>query len=373
MKKIMITVNVAFVAYNFRYGLMKELSDQGYEVVVVGAKDSSSKDIEKNGWKFIDIPIDRKGTSVLNDLKLLKAYKNIYKKEKPNIIFQFTIKPNIYGTLAAKSLKIPVVNNITGLGEIFLKENLIAKVVKFLYKISFKTPKKVFFQNYDDMNLFLENKLVKKEICDRLPGSGVNLKIFCPMEKTINDDNILFLFIGRISDEKGVRILYEAAKKLKKKYNNLEFQLLGKIYEDEKNVIKKEELDNWRKEGILNYLGTSKDVRQEIKNSDCIVLPSYYREGVPRTLIESAAMEKPIITTDNVGCRDIVDDGYNGFLCESKSLKSLIEKIEKFLMLNTEERAKLGKNGRIKVEREFDEKIVIEKYLNELSKERNKC
>ncbi|MGB6128513.1 MAG: glycosyltransferase family 4 protein [Psychrilyobacter sp.] len=366
MKKIMITVNVAFVAYNFRYGLMKELSSQGYEVVVVGAKDSSSKDIEKNGWEFIDIPIDRKGTNILNDLKLLKAYKNIYKKEKPDIIFQFTIKPNIYGTLAAKSLKIPVVNNMTGLGEIFLKEDLIAKVVKFLYKVSFKTPKKVFFQNYDDMNLFLENGLVKKEICDRLPGSGVNLEKFYPMDKIIKNDNVLFLFIGRISDEKGVRVLYEAAKKIKNKYNNLEFQLLGKIYEDEKNAIKVEELNNWRKEGILDYLGTSKDVRQEIKNSDCIVLPSYYREGVPRTLIESAAMGKPIITTDNGGCRDIVDNGYNGFLFEPKCVDSLVEGINKFLKLNDEERAELGKNGRTKAKQEFDEKIVIEKYLKEL-------
>ena len=366
MKKIMITVNVAFVAYNFRYGLMKELSNKGYEVVVVGARDNSSKDIEKKGWRFIDIPIDRKGTNILNDFKLLKSYKNIYKKEKPDIIFQFTIKPNIYGTLAARSLKIPVVNNITGLGEIFLKDNLMAKIVKTLYKISFKTPQKVFFQNYDDMNLFLENKLVKKEICDRLPGSGVNLKKFYPMDKTIENDNILFLFIGRISDEKGVRVLYEAAKKLKNKYNNLEFQLLGKIYKDEKNAIKEEELNNWREDGILNYLGTSKDVRQEIKNSDCIVLPSYYREGVPRTLIESAAMAKPIITTDNVGCRDIVEDDYNGFLCEPKNVESLVGKIENFLRLSEKERNFLGENGRVKVEMEFDEKIVIEKYLNEI-------
>lgn len=365
-KKIMLNVNVAFVAYNFRYGLMKELEKQGYEIVVVGAKDSSAKEIEKNGWKFIDIPIDRKGASIFNDFKLMWNYYKVYKQEKPYKILQFTIKPNIYGTLAAKILKSPVINNMTGLGEIFLNESLLNKIVKLLYKISFKFPQKVLFQNFDDMNLFLENGLIKKELCDRIPGSGVDIEKFKPQEMTRKDNKVKFLFIGRISEEKGVRILYEAAKKIKEKYDNVEFELLGKIYKDEKNAIPENELKKWEEEKIVTYLGTSKDVREEIKEANCIVLPSYYREGVPRTLIESASMAKPIITTDNVGCRDIVDDGYNGYLAEPKNVESLVEKIEEFLKLSKEKRTSLGENGRSKAINEFDEKIVIEKYLREL-------
>lgn len=368
IKKIMITVNVAFVAYNYRYGLMQELTKQGYEVVVVGAKDSTTNYIKKNGWRFIEVPIDRKGKNILNDLKLLRMYKNIYKKEKPDMIFHFSIKPNIYGSLAARFLKIPVVNNLTGLGEVFLKDNLLTEIVKILYKVSFKSPQKVFFQNCDDMNFFLKNKLIKKDICGRLPGSGVDIKKFYPMKQKIKSENISLLYIGRISEEKGIRILYEAAKILKIKYKNLEFKLLGKICLDEKNAILKEELNRWENEGIIKYLGTSQDVRNEIKEADCIVFPSYYREGVPRALIESAAMGKPIITTDNVGCRDIVEDGYNGFLCEKKNPLDLVEKIEKFLNLTEKEKSILGENGRDKVEREFNEIIVINKYLDEIKK-----
>jgi len=365
MKKVLLVANTAWTIYNFRFGLLSELVKNGYKVHVIGANDFDISKFDALGVKYTELKIDRKGRNPINDLKLLLEYKRLYKKIKPDIIFQFTIKPNIYGTLAAKTLNIPVVNNVTGLGDVFLKENLTSKIVKILYKFSFKYPQKVFFQNYDDMNLFLENKLIKEKICDRLPGSGINIDKFKPMEKQINDKTV-FLFIGRVTPEKGILILKEAAEKIKNKYNNIEFQILGKIFRDDPNAISENQLIQWTKEGIINYLGTSEDVRHEIKKSDCIILPSYYREGVPRTLIEAASMGKPIITTDNVGCRDIVENGYNGFLCQPKNSDSLIEKIKKFIELSTEERNVLGKNGRGKVKKEFDEKIVIEKYLREL-------
>lgn len=366
MKKILLVANTAWTIYNFRFGLINELVNQGYEVFVVGAKDFDTEKFKEIGIKFIELDIDRKGTNPLNDLKLLKNYRKIFKQINPDYIFNFTIKPNIYGTLAARGLNIPIINNVTGLGETFLKENMLSKVIRSLYKLSFKYPQKVFFQNDDDMGLFLEKKLVKKEICGRLPGSGVNIERFKPHNKEKIDEKIRFLFIGRVNPEKGVYILKEAAEKIKLNNKNVEFQILGKIFKDDSKAISEEELMEWSKKGIINYLGTSNDVRIQIKKADCIVLPSYYREGVPRTLIESGAMGKPIITTDNVGCRDMVDHGYNGFICKSKCVDSLVEQIEKFLKLTQDERDSLGRNGRIKVEKEFDEKIVIQKYLREL-------
>ena len=364
MKKIILNANTLFAVYNFRCNLMKSLEKEGCEIVCLGNKDSSSEQIEKNGWRYIDASMDRRGTSIINDAKLFFNYLKIFKKEKPDYILNFTIKPNIYGSLAAKLLNIPTINNVTGLGDIFDKENLTSKIVKILYKISFKFPKKIFFQNDDDLNIFLKNNLVDKKICGRLPGSGVEIERFTPKEIKKEDNKIRFLFLGRISNKKGVRIINEVSKILTPKYPNIEFQLLGKVYTDEEGHISKEELSSWEKESNIKYLGTSKDVTKEISKADCIIFPSFYREGVPRSLIESAAMGKPILTTDNVGCRDIVNDGYNGYLAKPNDIDSMVKIVEKFLNLSKKEKEILGKNGRKKAVEEFDEKIVINKYLN---------
>ncbi|MDR3258911.1 MAG: glycosyltransferase family 4 protein [Fusobacteriaceae bacterium] len=363
MKKIILNAHISFALYNSRYGLMKELSEKGYEVVCVSGRDSTSDEIEKNGWKCLNVEIDRRGKNLLHDFKLFWNYLKIYKKERPLCILHYTIKPNIYGTIAAKILNIPVINNITGLGDTFGTSKL-AMIVKILYKISFKFPKKVFFQNDDDMQIFIKNKLISKNICSRIPGSGVDIKKFDIIEIAKKDGKIIFLFLGRISNSKGVRIVNTISKEINKKYPNVEFWLLGAIYKEDKNHISKDELLKWEKESNIKYLGTSNDVREQIKEADCIIFPSYYREGVPRSLIESAAMGKPILTTDNVGCRDIVKDGYNGFLAIPRDAKSMLAVVEKFLSLSLEERKKMGINGRKKVEEEFDEKIVIKKYLD---------
>lgn len=364
MKKILLSANNCFVLYNFRFSLMKELEKNNYKIVCLAGKDSSSKEIKKNEWRFIDIPIDRRGKNLFNDLRLFFNYLKIYRKEKPMCVLHYTIKPNIYGTIAARILKIPVINNVTGLGDTFSKENLTYKIVKILYKISFKFPRKVFFQNTDDMELFLKNKLIDLKNCDQIPGSGVDLNKFNILKRERRDNKIIFLFLGRISNSKGVRIINEISEKIFKENLNVEFWLLGKIYEDEENHISKDELLTWEQKSNIKYLGTSKDVREQIKEADCIIFPSFYREGVPRSLIESAAMGKPILTTKNVGCKDIVEDGYNGYLAEPKDTESMLRIVEKFLSLSEEEKKIMGLNGRKKAEKEFDEKIVIKKYLN---------
>ena len=363
MKKIILNANNGFAIYNFRCNLMKRLAKEGYSIICMARRDSSLYEIENNNWRFIDSNLDRRGKNIFKDLKLFFFYLRVFKHEKPEYVLNFTIKPNIYGTLAAKLAGVPVINNITGLGDVFDTKNLTSKIVKILYKISFRFPKKVFFQNDDDMKIFLDNKLIDKKLCDRLPGSGVEVERFTPEELVKEDDKIKFLFLGRISVKKGVKIINEVSKILSPKYPNIEFQLLGKIYIDEEGHISKEELNRWEKESNIKYLGTSKDVRNEIKKVDCIIFPSYYREGVPRSLIESASMGKPILTTNNVGCRDIVEDGYNGYLAKPNDVNSMVEIVERFLKLSEDERKIMGENGRNKVLKEFDEKIVINKYL----------
>jgi len=287
----------------------------------------------------------------------------VYKRLRPDIICHYNIKPNIYGTIAASILKIPTINNIAGLGTLFIKQNFITKIAKWLYKFSQKKATKIFFQNQDDFKMFVGERLVQKDKCDVLPGSGVDIEKFKPIVK--KDDGVFrFLVVSRMLWAKGIQEFIDAAKIIKQKHQNVEFQLLGYLDMKTPTAISKKQMNIWVKDGCINYLGDSDDVRVKISKADSIVLPSFYREGIPRVLLEGASMQKPIITTDNVGCRDVVDDGVNGYLCEVKNAEDLADKMEKMLKLTNEQRNAMGKAGRRKVMKEFDERIVICKYID---------
>lgn len=364
MQKIAIVVNNSWYAYNMRFNLALAFKSQGYDVVFICPYDKYSEKI-KEEFDYIDIVLNTKGTNPIEDLKTIYRYYKIYKHIKPDIILHYTIKPNIYGTIVASILNIPTINNIAGLGTLFINQNIITKIAKWLYKVSQKRATKVFFQNNDDLNMFVDEKLVEKYKCDVLPGSGVDIEKFKPIEK--EEDGIFrFLIVSRMLWAKGIGEYIEAAKIIKEKYKTVEFQLLGFLDTASPTAISKEQMDIWIKDGTVNYLGTSDNVKDEISKVDCIVLPSYYREGTPRTLLESASLEKPIITTDNVGCRDVVDDGINGYLCEVKSSKDLAKKMKMMINLTNDERKVMGKAGRKKIVKEFDEKIVINKYLESI-------
>lgn len=361
-KKIAIAVNNSWYAWNMRANLGFAFQKQGYEVVFISPYDKYSENIKEH-FRYIDININSKGTNPIEDLKTIYMYYKTYKELKPDIVLQYTIKPNIYGTIAASMLNIPTINNIAGLGTLFIKQNFITSIAKWLYKFSQKRATKIFFQNQDDFKMFVEEKLVLQEKCDVLPGSGVDINKFVPIEKKEDDGVFRFLLISRMLWAKGIQEFIDAAKIIKEKYNNVEFQLLGHLDVESPTAISKEQMDIWVKDGYVKYLGSSDDVRVEIAQADCIVLPSFYREGTPRILLESASMAKPIITTDNVGCKDVVDDGVNGFLCKIKDSEDLALKMEKMLNLSFYERNTMGKAGREKIVKEFDEKIVMEKYL----------
>lgn len=375
-KTIAIVINTSWNIYNFRLGLLKALQKKGYKIVVIAPQDNYSEKLEELGFEFHSISINKQGKNPVEDLRLVYDFYRLYKQVNPHVVLHYTIKPNIYGTIAASHiLNIPTINNIAGLGTLFVKQNIITQIVKFLYRFSQNKAKTIFFQNSDDLKLFTLEKLVDKNKCDVLPGSGINTEIFQPQEQKREDDVFKFLLISRMLWEKGIGEYVEAAKIIKHKFKNVDFQLLGFLDVENPSAITRKQINTWIDEDLVNYLGTSDNVKEHISKADCIVLPSFYREGTPRVLLESASMAKPIITTDNIGCKDVVDDNINGFLCEAKNSQDLADKMEMMINLSEEDRKVMGQKGRKKIINQFDEKIVIQKYLEAIKKvlnEKNK-
>jgi len=363
-KKIAIVSNTSWYIFNFRMNLINGLISKGYEVIAIAPHDEYSNKLKESGInKFIELKIESGGINPFEDIHTLYRLYKIYQGEKPDIVFHFTPKPNIYGTIAANKLQIPAVNNISGLGRIFINRTIITHIVKILYRYSQKRATKVFFQNKDDLALFLSENLIQEQKCDVLPGSGVNIQQFIPKVLVKKDSTFRFILIARMLWDKGVGEYVEAARILKTKYSHLEFQLLGFLDVQNPSAISSGKMNEWVNQGLVNYLGTTDRVGDFLEKADCVVLPSY-REGTPRSLLEAASMAKPIITTNSVGCKEVVDDGINGFLCKVKDATDLAEKMEQMILLNEDERLEMGKRGREKMIREFDEKIVIQKYLD---------
>ena len=359
-KTVAIVINTSWNIFNFRIGLLKALEEEGYQIIAIAPKDKYSFKLKEMGFKYYDIPINSKGTNPFEELKLLYAFYKLYKEIKPDIILHYTIKPNIYGSLAAKILGIPVIANISGLGTIFLNKHFSSKVGQVLYKIALTIPQKVFYQNRDDQELFIKNRLVTESRTDVLAGSGIDTEKFKPLDNKRESEVFRFLFIGRLIKDKGILEYVEAIRIILLDFK-VEFHILGDFYRGNPTAITEDELKMWVKEGIIHYLGMSDDVKSVIDRYDCIVLPSY-REGLSRVLLESASMATPIITTDVAGCKEVVDDGINGYLCKVKDVTSLVKQMKKMILLNNDERRVMGLKGREKVKNEFDEKLVIEKY-----------
>jgi glycosyltransferase involved in cell wall biosynthesis len=287
-----------------------------------------------------------------------------YRSIRPDIILHYTIKPNIYGTLAAAMLRIPVINNVCGLGTVFLKDNLVSAIAIWLYKVSFRFAKKVFFQNPDDLKLFVDKKMARAEVADLLPGSGIDLKKFQSVPFRRNE-TFTFLLISRLITDKGVLDYIDAVKSLPKAGFKARFQVLGAMDPQHKRGIAVNVIRDWIDNHVIEYLGTTRDVRKFIRDADCIVLPSY-REGTPRTLLEAASCSKPIIATNVAGCNHVVVDEYNGLLCRMKDAADLAAKMTQLATCEQEKLALFARNGRLKMQAEYDENLVINKYLGAL-------
>jgi glycosyltransferase involved in cell wall biosynthesis len=317
------------------------------------------------GAAFIPVPMDSSGTSVAQDLRLLWRYAKVFRTLRPFAYLGFTAKPNIYGSMAARTVRAKVINNVSGLGTVFIKKGPLTGLVARLYRVAFRTSSTVFFQNRDDMELFIANRIARRNQSALLPGSGVDLQRFNPRQSARPPGPFRFLFLGRLLWDKGVAEYVEAARLVRQSHPEARFQILGPLGVDNRTAVPSSYLERCRAETIVEYLGESDDVRDAIEQADCIVLPSY-REGLPRALLEGSAMGKPVVATDVPGCRDAVDDGETGYLCEARSAPSLAAAMTRMLDLSPADRIKMGERGRGKVEREFGESIVVAKYLEAL-------
>lgn len=359
MKKVLILINSVGGLYNFRRELVHRLLEEGYDVTISAPYFENVAYFENIGCTFVETKIDRRGKNPISDLKLLLKYIKIIKDLKPTTVLTYTVKPNVYGGVACRILQIPLIANVTGLGTAVDNKGFLQDLTLFLYKISFKKAKHIFFQNKENQMFFLDNKVIKNNY-SLLPGSGVNLNYFSPLNYP-KDGTINFFFIGRVMKEKGIDQYLEAAEFIKLKYPNTAFHILGNC--DKSYIEKIKELE---KRDLLKYYGRQEDVREFHKFSHCTIHPSYYPEGMSNVLLESAASGKPLITTGRPGCKEIVNEGINGYIFEEKNSQDLIKKIEKFINMDYEAKKKMGLAGRLKVEKEFDRNIVIDAYISEM-------
>ena len=360
MKKILILANKDITLLYFRKELIEKLVAEKNEVIVCFPKSDKVNEFVNMGCKFIDIKMDRRGTNPIKDMGIIFNYLKILKETKPDIVLTFTIKPNLYGGFACRIRKIPYIANITGLGTALQNEGLLQKLTIFLYHIAFKKIKCCFMQNEDNMKFFEKHKIAdgKRKL---LPGSGVNLEKYKLLEYPKENDDLEFLFIGRIMKEKGIDLYIETAKYIKSKYKNTKFHVIGYCEQDYEGI-----LEDLQKEEIIIYHGKQDNMIPFYKLSCCTIHPTYYPEGMSNVLLESAASGRPVITTDKPGCREIVDEGVTGFIVKPQDIESLKIAVEKFINMPYEEKVNMGLTGRRKVEKEFDRNIVIDKYLKEI-------
>jgi glycosyltransferase involved in cell wall biosynthesis len=365
--RVAIVINTSWNIWNFRRGLVKALLAAGHEVLAIAPPDDYSARLESElGCRYVPILMENKGTNPIKDAQLTRRFLATYKRERPDVVLHFTIKPNIYGTLAARLAGIPSINNVSGLGTVFLIENLVSKVARGLYRLAFRYPHKVFFQNNDDRELFIRYGLIRPERTGLVPGSGVDLARFQPQEGVGRPAGVpfTFLMVARVLYEKGIVEYFEAARQVQAALgvDKVRFQLLGGVDEAGGIGVPRTTFEKWLADGAIDYLGTSDNVAEHLHRADCVVLPSY-REGTPKTLLEAAACGKPLITTDVPGCRETVQHGRNGYLCQVRDAADLAAKLQAMAQLLPARLNAMGQASRELAEEKFDEKLVLREYL----------
>ena len=363
--KIAFVGNSALTMMNFRLGLMKVLSSE-YEVVMIAPKDCELTPLEGTDIRFIPVEMDSKGTNPFKDIRLYRHLIAVYRRERFDFVFHYTIKPVIYGSMAAAVTNTRYVSVVTGLGYTFIKRNWLFHLSCLLHRTALRKAESVWFLNDDDCGMFVQLGLVSPKKVHVIPGEGVDTAYFSSQQPL--PERFTFLFCGRMLRYKGVELFVRAAELLKKEFPSARWQLLGPLDANNLAGIKPNEMELWARQGLVEYLGVAKDVRPYLEQCTCLVLPSYFREGVPRSLMEAAAMQRPIIATNSVGCKDVVIEGENGLLCEPNNLDSLTDTMRRMLHMPQDCLAEMGKNGRELMLRKFDERLIIKEYKDLLNK-----
>ena len=365
-KRIVISSNYAWTILNFRRNLIQKLLNDGYEVVLVTQFDGYEDALKQQKVHLHNLSISRKGLNPFSDFWTFVNYCYVFARHKPSTAIFFTIKPVIYGSLAARILDIPSIAMITGLGTVFIRKNFVTKVVQLLYRLSLGKISSVIFQNQDDRRAFIDNSLVDSRVARLSPGSGIDLKHF-KYEPYPETSEVIFLMIARMLFDKGVAEFVEAARMVAGNHQNVRFQLLGPLGVENRTAVSAGQMKTWVSEGFVEYLGETESVTPFIQEASCVVLPSY-REGTSRVLLEACALGRPVIATEVPGCREIVENGVSGLLCQPRDARGLHDQMIKILIMDWRQRRDMGKAGRQKVEKEFDEKIVLSIFSEEISK-----
>ena len=362
---VILAANTSWYLYNFRAGLIRSLISRGYTVVTAAPRDSHTYLLEELGVIFCHVHMDNRGINPLKDALTVVQYIVIGRRHRPDCWLNFTIKPVIYGAIAGYLTGARVISTITGLGTSFLHRKRLAFLVELMYRLTQRLATKIFFQNEEDREFFQRKRLIEEEKADLVPGSGIDVEKFT-LRKLPNEENFRFLMIARLLWDKGVAEYVEAARVLGQIDCRLIFQIVGRIETESEEAVPSSELNRWVDEELIVYLGESDDIRRQISQADCVVLPSY-REGLPRALLEASAMGRPVIAADAPGSRSVVIDGQTGLLCEARSASSLIRCMKEMSQKDFDDRREMGCAGRKFVEEKFREEFVIDKYLRVLT------
>lgn len=365
--RILIASNSCWNLAHFRRPVIRALVERGHAVVAVAPADDHQAELAALGATVVPIDLRPGGRDPGADLRLLRDYRRLIVQHRPDVMMTFTVKPNIFGGIAARLSGVPAIATVSGLGSGFLGGRWLERLVRRLYRLGLGRAKAVLFQNTDDRDLFLRGRLVREGQARLVGGSGIDLDHFAPAAPRPGDGPVRFLMISRLLADKGVRDYAQAAAILRSRNAGVRVALLGGPGGDNPSAVPLAEVERWHDDGILDYLGAAADVRPAIADSDCIVLPSY-REGLPRSLLEAAAMARPMIATDVPGCREVVIDGRTGMLSPARDPAALADAMERMSATSAAERAAMGDAARLLAEQRFGERAVVESYLAELAR-----
>ena len=363
--RLVAAANSVWNLQNFRGGLLRQLHAHGFDLTLAAPATDDQIGAASIPAVHHPLQIDSHGLSVLGDLRLLSGFVTLLRRKRPAALLSWTAKPNIYGALAARAAGIPALPNVSGLGTAFIRGGLLETLLSGLYRTAFANCPAVFFQNAEDAQLFVAKRLVRPEQVRLLPGSGVNLDHFALQPPPLEDGPLRLLFVGRLLGDKGLRELAAAARILRHQNCDFRFQLLGSAGGGNRSTIPSSELQGWIAEGLVEHLGEARDVRPYLGQAHGVILPSY-REGLPRSLLEAAAVGRPLLASDVPGCRDVVEHGRNGFLFPAREPQGLAEAVRSLVGLTSEQRLVMGGHARQTAEQKFSEQQVIDAYLREL-------